>query len=322
MNSWKWVIYIAISVSVAGVVFVAKFDNELGTNTFYSITTFFLCHIFVSQLFGEFFVEELRAELEALKRASERSNEELALSAKMQSGFHQLKNMDLIIGAAGQGTAEAIVKRMKIFPKEQKIELEGRDFAYLCYSKFWAALVKFQSTCEAPDKLVARMTHTSDVSSWVVEYMKFMSAQHQTFASRGGTAFRVLIDRRSRGVGDMSQYIGLIDKMGEDGVCVAYLNRYSKDFPESVLQADFCIVSDSSDSSEDTPRYALRWMLKGADVKGVTLTRSQEKFNTHKSEWDLLKQALTVADYSLDASDPDIARRLGAYRDLFLSRAQ
>lgn len=321
-NSWKSLIYILISAGVAGIIYASNLDKDPKTNTFYSITIFFLCHIFVSQLFGEFFIEELRRELEELKNSSDRAVKEQVLTGKIRNGFQSLKTMDRLIGAAGQATAESMIKRLVVDPESQKLALVGRDFAYLCYSKFWASLVDFQATWRSPATLVARMTHTSDINSWADEYMNFMSQSHLRFKDLGGYAFRILIDRRPRGTSDLSPYLNLIEKMSSDGVDVVYLNRDCDGFPRSVLRADFCVVNDIGDHSEEAPHYALRWKLRDADVKGVTITRSIDKFRTHDREWDLLERALARADYSKDSQDQDLVSRLNHYRDVFIARSR
>lgn len=321
-KTWKSLIYIAVSAGVAVLIYALDLADSSKSKVVLSLISFFLCHIFVSQLFGEFFLDALEADLHELKASQERAAKDRALTARLRNGHQALTVLDPVIASAGQSTADALLRRMSVDQDSSKISLSGRDFAYLCYAKFWESLVKHQTIPRAHGNLIARMTHTSDIKGWIDEYMQGMRQLHRSFADNGGTSLRVLVDRRPRGAGDLSRYIGLMDKMEEDGVFVAYLNRDCDDFPESALRADFCIVAVADGSSPELPHYVLRWKLDGALVKGLTLSNSIDKFKLHDGEWSLLEAALEKVDYSADTKDAGDADRLRVSRDRFLGKCR
>lgn len=319
-GSWKSVIYILISLIVAAIAYMTGVGDDTKTRVFFSVMTFFLSHIFVSQLFGDFFLDGLRADLDDLKSSADRAAKEQALTSRVRSGYLKLKSMDQVIGATGQATADIMIDRMTITAVRQKVAVAGRDFAYLCYSKFWEEICNFQRSDRAPKKLIARMTHTSSIGSWHDEYYKYMSKQHKRFSEAGGVSLRVLIDRRPRGA-ELAEYLPLMRKMTKDGVIVAYLNA-AGGVPASVLRADFCIVGDHDDDTDSPVKYVVRWRLEQSEVKGLSLSQSRQKFDLHESEWDILETALERADYSLDSSHSEEVAELYTYRRAFLENSR
>lgn len=291
--------------------YTLKFDIQK-TDLYYAIASYFLCEIFVRQLFRSSQIRALEQEIRKNNATTNAIIKGSAIMSRVSTDMLALSALDPALTATGQHAIELAIAGIVVEPDKQKLSVVGRDTTYRCYARLWEYFSTLQSERPSSAPLVARMTHKSGIASWSDEYGHRISPQHKRFAKDGGLAFRILIDSEDRRSGNVREYLQFMARMKRDGVHAVYINRADLvGLAEVYWTADFCIVGPNN--------YVARWILsKKEKVIGFSLRTSSTFYEGHLVEWNDLVDKIRLVDYHADSSDENELNSLRAYKARFI----